>query len=329
MNPAHALAPILALACAACGTASAQSAGPVATQAQYVVSQLPAITGVPIVTLTRSDNDLAGFYSGAMQSLCSATGTNWCDTDLYSVLTDTTNPLGWARVLTYADANGATRTVCAILPPSPSVSGSYVASGLSGGSVPDWRDLPTDDEAQAWLLMEYGGICQSTAGDTTEEKRADAFASLSLTLVEGSGVFVAARDVSPARKFSFYRNQSANAWAVNTGERILLELWKGEAAQSLSSGGCSATAVAATDLDTPDIKRDAQLSGGDCTGQSPQGTVTDANLWLWTYGASGLSASWPTVNLPPVNYTPFMTFQSLSAGVTYAWTAAGSLAAQY
>lgn len=329
MKPAHATVLALALAAAPLGAASAQVAGPVAQQAQYVVSQLPAVTGVPIVTLARSDSDLAGFYSGAMTSLCSSTGTNWCDTDLYNVLTDTTNPLGWARVLTYVDNGGATKSVCAILPPSPSVSGSYVASGLSNGSVPDWRDIPTDDEAQAWLLMEYGGICQGTTGSDVEEKRADAFASLALTLVEGNGVFVAARDVSPARKFSFYRNQAVNAWAVNTGERILLELWKGQAAQQLASGGCGASAVASTDLDTPDIKRDAYLTSGDCTGQFPQGAVTDANLWLWTYGASGMSASWPTVNLPPMAYTAFGTFPSLSAGVTYAWTAAGSLAAQY
>ncbi len=57
--------------------------------------------------------------------------------------------------------------------------------------------------------------------------------------------------------------------------------------------------------------------------------MTDANLWLWTYGASGLSASWPTVNLPPVTYVPFMTFSSMASGVTYAWQTADSLSTQY
>ncbi len=314
-------------------TSAISGAGPLVVEAQSVVAQMQSLTGVPIVILTRDDGDLTGFYTAAMQSLCSATGTGWCDTDLYTVLTDTTNPMGWARVLTYVSDAGATQTVCTILPPSTTVSATYVASGISGGTVFDWRDLTTDDEAQSWLLMEYAGICQGTTGDATEEKAADAFASLSLTLMEGNGVFVAARDVSPARKFSFYRNQPVNAWAVNTGERILYELWKAQAAQVLSSGGCNATAVPSTNLDTPDISRDSALpAGGDCNATSqgkPQGSVTDSNLWLWTYGASGLSASWPTVDLPPAPYTPFMTFGSLSAGVSYAWSTASSLSQQY
>ena len=76
-------------------------------------------------------------------------------------------------------------------------------------------------------------------------------------------------------------------------------------------------------IDTQSIQRDASLPpGGDCLSTATggrQGTVTDADLWLW--GPAGVS-------MPPQPYSGFMSFPTTEDGVRYAWTTAGSIATQ-
>jgi hypothetical protein len=321
------------VAAAVASPASAQ-VNVVASAAAVAPNMQTAIAGgPPIAVLTRSDNDLSNFYLQAMQTLCRvAPDNNWCDADLMGVLTDTTNQLGWAQVLNYTSTTtGGAATVCAILPPSPTVSAGTIAGSVSQtGQVFDWRDLTTDQEAQAWLMLRYVGMCEASAGGTQDQKNADAFASLTLTLIEGNPIFVGAQDVSPARKFSFYDGFASTAWATNVGERVLFELWKAQAAAGVSAQSCKAAAVASTNLDTVGVQRDTMLTGGqDCTAQPPVGTVTDSNLWLWTANGGTMTVTWPTVPEPPLAYAPFMSFTSFNAGINYAWQSGLGIASQY
>ena len=362
MRLRHAIAGLLVTAAfVAALPASAQTSvvttapGPLVSIAQQVYPVMEKLTGMPIAVLTRSDTDTANFYYMAMQTLCSKTGSNWCDTDLYGTLTDTTNPMGWVQVLNYIDTNNNNASVCVVLPPTTSLDPGYAASGLNGGGLFDWRDLTTVDEMGAWLTLLYAAQCQDKlSADPTESKRDDAFASLALTLMEGDINFVAARDVTPAKKFSFYRNTTSSAWAVNVGERILLELWKSQAGQLLTPLPCSITVATSTDLNTTAIQRDLTLPPDkNCTTVGPAqttlvnnnrggtnsvqtqasqpavGIVTDANLWLWSYPAWGMTPTWPTVPMPPQPYTAFETFPSLTAAVTYVWQTSISISQQY
>lgn len=325
-------AAIAALAAASAQVSPASAQSPLAQQAIAAIPALEKAGKMDIVILERTGDDPGQFWYRAMQKLCQKTGENWCDQDLTQVLTDTTNSLGWTRVLTYKTAAGGQKKVCTILPPNQGISAGYVASGLAGGQVFDWRDLPTSAHAEAFLYLMHAGSCLSEGSNPAyDEKRADAFAALSMTLIEGNTAFVAAREVTPARKFSFFRNRESTRWAVSLGERVLLDLWKKEAADGLRQGAsCQATVVPSTNIDTESLQRQTSLpTDSDCTNRAgaPKGSVSDENLWLWTGGAV-LGASWPTVPLPPQTYTPFKSFGSFDEGVAYAWTTAGSIASQ-
>lgn len=308
--------------------ASAQSG--LAQQAIAVIGALERTTRMQIVILERTGDDPGQFWYQAMQKLCQKTGENWCEQDLTQVLTDTTNPLGWARVLSYTAPSGQ-KKVCAILPPNQGISEGYVATGLSGGGIFDWRDLPTSEQAETFLYLMHAGHCLAESDGGTDQKRADAFAALSMTLIEGNPIFVPGRDVTPARKFSFYRNRESTRWAVSVGERVLLDLWKREAASALQQRfNCQAVVVESTNIDTQAIVRQTSLPPeADCTTKAggARGNVSDENLWLWT-GGYGFGAGNPTVGLPPQPYSPFKSFPSLDAGVAYAWTTSGSIASQ-
>ncbi|MGY3592362.1 uncharacterized protein with von Willebrand factor type A (vWA) domain [Bradyrhizobium sp. USDA 4341] len=66
-----------------------------------LINALQGIAGYPIVVLDRNPGtDPSVFWHAAATKLCSATGENWCDDDLVSI-TDTTNQLGWSRLVTY------------------------------------------------------------------------------------------------------------------------------------------------------------------------------------------------------------------------------------
>lgn len=304
----------LILAMAPAG-ARAQSA--LITQATDAVATMEAALNIPIVILDRTGDDPGEFWYQAMRSLCDKTGDNWCEGDV-QVLQDTTNMLGWARVLTYTPEGSSTpKRVCAILPPSPGVSPGFVAQGIAGGGAFSYTELPSQEEAEAYLYLIHAAACGSTGGnDATEQKRSDAFAALALTLMEGSSSFVSGRDVSPARRFGSFRNGGTTGWAVSVGERILLDLWKGQTVSTLQASGCAATGVASTSIDTLGIPRDRALPPGqNCSGNYRTGSVTDGNLWLWMGGATQ-------------PYTAFQTFPSAADGIRYAWQTAGSIASQ-
>jgi hypothetical protein len=340
--PRRASPTALALALAAClagayAPTPARAAGLVDSAIQ-AVSAMERATGVPIVILERTGDDPGQFWYLASQALCAKTGDNWCEEDL-QVLSDTTNLLGWSRVLNYTPKTGqqggvtvgaGAKSVCVILPPKPGVSAGFVAIGLSGGGSYSYAELPTDDEAEAYLYLIHAAGCAASGGDAAaDQKRADAFASLTLTLLEGNGSFVSGAAVSPARKFATFRNQEAVRWSVSVGERTLLDLWKGQAAGILRSQyGCNANVVDSADIDTQSIQRTSLPRGGDCTsrnGGQPQGSVEDGNLWAWT---SGGAAGTPAVAMPPQAYSPFMGFPSVDDGVRYAWTTSASIAQQ-
>ena len=307
------LAGLAALALASLATpASAQS---LVTNAIGVVSALERATGMPIAILERTGDDPGAFWYSAMQTLCSKTGDNWCEGDV-QVLSDTTNLLGWARVLTYTpQGSSTTKRVCAILPPQPGVSAGYVATGLAGGGVFSYRDLPSQEEAEAYLYLIHAAACMSSGQNAgAEQQRSDAFATLTLTLMEGDQSFLSGSDVSAGRKFAAFRNAGANGWAAGVGERILIDYWKGQVADNLRNArGCNVTVVASQSIDTQSIQRDPSLSPLASCGSNSTGTVSDSNLWLW-----GQAGSIPS-------YGAFASFGSMDDGVKYAWGAAGSI----
>lgn len=315
----------IAIATLCSAPAMAQSIDLVEAVKDFVVD-VEAASGRPIAILERSDNDPNKFWYKAMQALCEATGDNWCEEEVRSILTDTTNQLGWARVITYRDENNATRVVCALLPPRPGLYPGYVATAVSSGAVLGQYELPTARETEAYLWLLHTASCLNDAGDAKEQKRADAYATLALTLIEGDGEFVGAFDETPSRLFNPWRNPTETRWATNVGERLLLDLWKDETADQLRQIPCTVTVVPSIDINTDFIERDAQIDGSDdCQSSTPSGfksgKVTDENLWIWTGNYGG-----PTISMPPEPYSPFKMFDDGKAAATYIWTTANKLA---
>ncbi len=140
---------------------------------QRAVESLEKMSGLPIVFLDRTGDDPGQFWYRAMQKLCTKTGDNWCDDDLTS-LRDTTNPIGWSRVLTYRTPQGTEKKVCVILPPNPGVSAGYVATGLSSGNIYSWQELPTSAEAEAFLTLMHGANCLNTSEDQQQQEGVEA-----------------------------------------------------------------------------------------------------------------------------------------------------------
>ena len=290
---------------------------------------IPAVeeaTGRPIAVLQRSDNDPATFWYKAMQSLCDATNDNWCEREVRSLLTDTTNQLGWARIITYRGDDETVKTVCALLPPRTGLYPGYVATAISSGAVLGQYELPTAKEVEAYLWLLHTGNCMNQLGNEKEQKRADTFATLALTIIQGDGEFVGAYDETPSRLFNPWRNPTETRWATNIGERLLLDQWKGEVQETLSGIPCNATVVDSTDINTDFITRDQALSSmDDCQSTTEagykSGKVTDQNLWIWTGSFGG-----PTMAMPPKPYTPFKMFVSEVEAAKYVWATANKLA---
>src|SRR3546814_13908787 len=87
--------------------------------------------------------------------------------------------------------------------------------------------------------------------------------------MEGDPIFAAGVDITAARFFSEMRNEPSMRWAANTGERILLDLWKGEAAAVLRNyHACSATVAPSAGLNVPTIVRDQSLPMQRCSAMS-------------------------------------------------------------
>jgi hypothetical protein len=288
-----------------------------------LVSGLETIGNVPIAVLERTGDDTEAFWNRSAQILCAKTGDSLCSLPM-TMMRDNTNPLGLARIIRYVGSNGERRRVCAVVPPAEDVSPMLTATGVSGGNTYSWEDLPSSPAARVWLMLQNAAHCLDADGGAGEDKRADAFASLGTTLIFGDPSFTAPGNKSPARVFGYYRNADANRWAVNLGERILLDTWKSEAAGVVQARtGCALVADASSRLDVDQIPRDRQVAPEDVcvpAGQSGgprSGRMTDANLWIWMYQTS--------LGAPPQPWTPLKTFGSTQAAASYVWDQAGKL----
>src|SRR3546814_5993929 len=92
-------------------------------------------------------------------------------------MTANTNPMGFARIIQYENAEGQQRLVCALLPPMPNISPSFAATGISAGGIFTHMNLPNEDQTEAWLMLMNAARCLDREGSHFEEKRADAFRS--------------------------------------------------------------------------------------------------------------------------------------------------------
>jgi hypothetical protein len=292
-----------------------------------LVAGLEGIAGYPIVVLDRAGNDPSVFWHQAALKLCNRTGENWCDSDLVSI-TDTTAALGWSRLITYVGrTSGQTKRVCLVLPPPVDVSPYMAATGLSKGGYVDVLNLPTSADTYTWLTLQAAANCIADADGAFADRRADAFATIATTLIDGDPIATQPNGIGPARLFQNFRNHDAIRWANDMAERYEFDIWKNQVAlKAPSMIGCQMTVVPNTDLATDAIVRDpAVLPVDGCTGYAGGSTqtarVTDANLYAWMY-ASPLGA-------PPQAWQPYQGFTDFNSATQWTWTTASDLAKQY
>lgn len=306
------------------------------------ISALEGNTGYKIAVLDRIE-DPQQFWVRSAAILCKKTGDNFCDADM-RFMTANTEPSGMSRIIEYKDKanpNAPIKRVCAILPPINKIDPTYIGEAFGTG-FPNTMDMPREKDTQAWLTLYHAAHCLDSNGTPFEEKRAAAFATLGLAIIDANPKFVAGKVRSPPRQLAVISGQEAAYWAAGIGERLLLDLWKGEAAERLRDEyDCEVTLVSNTSIDVERITRDAQLApdeacapstpssgtaeGGGTTGgftsTPPKGKVTDANIWIWMYGSGGLG-------VPPMRWAPWKMFGSASEAAKYTWTTAETLAKQ-
>lgn len=293
------------------------------------IAGLEHVSGVPIAVLDRIENT-EQFWARSAAILCQKTGDDFCDDDM-RFMTANTEPMGQSQIIEYRVGKGAVKRVCAIIPPIPNIDPSFVAEAY-GRPHPGLNDVPTSVEAASWLMLYHASHCLDQALSGDEESRATALASLGLTLLEGDTMFTRGIHRSPGRMMAVMTAQPAAYWAAGTGERILLDLWKNEAADKLASRyGCYSIVEQNKSIDIESIRRAGYLGpeqtcqaavGG---GRGSQVTVSDSNLWLWMYGQSGNGGG---IGAPPAPYTPMKTFKSMDAGASYVLATANALAAK-
>jgi hypothetical protein len=314
--------------------------------AMAVVSAVEALSGMPMVMVQRTD-DPSIFWETTNAALCQRTNRELCGVKLFNVenMKANTDPLGSARSVFYQTPAGRVSGVCLIMPPKEDLSASYAATVLSSGSVMRFDWLPQRQEVRAWLLMNHAARCLDHKGDGAEERRADAFSSSMLALIQGSTAFTDGVGVTPARRFGQMRNGPAVNPIVNAIERSFLDIWKQESKASLDAAPCIATVSMSTTVDTPAILRDQTLGytcGTTINEEGPSGTsvvrqvpsdamITDGNLHLWMRGYwwNGTDQiqildrltqrPLPVVGEPPVPWTPFKPFTSARDAVLYSW----------
>lgn len=289
-----------------------------------LISALQGIAGYPIVVLDRAGDDPSVFWHNAATKLCARTGENWCDQDLVSI-TDTTNPLGWSRLVRYQGrTSGQQKTVCMILPPADDVSPYMVANGLSGGAYTDIYNLPTNPDAWVWLMLLWAGDCIADNDLAKADRRAQAFATLGLGMIDADPISTKA-GIDPVRWWQLFKYHDVNRWAANLTERYSWDVWKNQIqAASVTQIGCTMNVVPNTDNATDVLVRDQAMAPADgCIGyggSTQTATVTDQNLWLWLYGTPlGLSIDWQ----------PYQGFADWNASVKWTWSTADTLATQY
>jgi hypothetical protein len=288
------------------------------------VAALESVSGVPIATLDRVDNTQE-FWGRSAAILCAKTGDNFCDDDM-RFMTQNTEPSGFSQIIEYkVGKTGETKRVCALLPPVDTIDPSYVAEAFTGSFARE-DEYPSETSMSAWLYLYHAAHCLDSAMSDREENRAVAFATLGLTILQGDPLFSSPNRAGQSRRIATMIKNNSAWWAAGTGERILFDQFKGEAASILRKKyNCNAQIVASSSIDTTKIGRANKLAPGeDCaqaatTGIRNPGVVSDANLWIWMYGSGGLGA-------PPVDYTPAKMFSSMKAAATYTLTTANKLA---
>lgn len=292
-----------------------------------LIAGLEGVTQIPIVVADRTGDDPSVFWHQTALKLCQKTGENWCDSDLTEI-TDTTAALGWSRLITYVGrTSGQTKKVCLILPPPVDVSPYMAATGLSSGNYVDLSNLPTSADTYTWLTLQAAANCVAEADTAFGDRRADAFATLATTLIDGDPVATQPNGIGPARLFQNFRNHDAIRWANNMAERYEFDMWKNQVAlASPTVIGCQMTVQPNTNLATDTIPRDPGVLPSDgCTnyggGATQTARVTDANLYIWMYQS-------PMSALPPP-WQPYQGFSDYAAAAKWTWDTANDLARQY
>jgi len=306
------------------------------------ISALEGNTGYKIAVLDRIE-DPQQFWVRSAAILCKKTGDNFCDTEM-RFMTANTEPTGMSRIIEYKakdNPSAPVKRVCAILPPINQVDSTSIGEAMGTG-FPASDQAPTSADTQAWLTLYHAAHCLDSTGAAFEEKRAAAFATLALAIIDGDPTFTAGMRRSPPRQMAVISGQEAAYWAAGIGERLIMDLWKLEAAERLRDDyDCEVAMVPNSSIDMERIPRDVQLAQGDAcapttssgspAGESggtsgfistpPKGKVTDSNLWIWMYGTGGLG-------VPPKPWTPWKMFGSASEAARYTWTTAETLAKQ-
>lgn len=285
-----------------------------------LISGLDSSRGMPIAILDRID-DTQMFWARTAAILCQKTGDNFCEEHVRFMVANT-EPMGMSRVLEYT-TNGVTKRVCAVLPPIDAVDATSLGESFGTG-MPTPDQTPNSEMTQAWITLYHAAHCLDTNGAPEEEKRAATFATIGLTIVAGDPTFTGGMRRSPARQLGVISGQESAYWGAGVGERLLLNLWKQEAANKLRYNySCNASVIENTSIDVENIKRDAALKPEEsCTpGVTMNGVVSDANVWIWMYGTGGLG-------VPPEAWLPMKMFSSATNAAGYAIETAESLARQ-
>jgi len=309
-----------------------------------LISALEANTGQKIAILDRVE-DPQMFWARSAAILCQKTGDSFCDKDM-QFMKSNTEPSGMSQLIEYKGKNGQVKRVCAVLPPINKIDASYLADAMGTGR-PKPQDVAPDADTQAWITLYHAAHCLDTNGSDFEEKRAAAFATLGLVIIDADPSFTAGMRRSPPRQLAVISGQESAYWAAGVGERLVMDLWKREAADRLRDDfSCDATVVPNTSIDMERTPKHSQLTPGqaceagpqqDGTGQEAQayvpgkgvtfssatakGTVSDENLWVWMYGTGGLG-------VPPKPWRPWKMFGSAEEAADYALKTAESLAKQ-
>jgi len=293
------------------------------------ITTMEQMSGMPIAILERQDTTEM-FWARTAAILCAKTEDNWCASDV-RFMTDNTEISGSSRIIEYKNSEDEpTKKVCAITPPIRELHPTYIAE-LFGNDFSGPLNYPGGTITADWMMLYHAAHCLDTVFNDSEEKRAKAFATLAIALLDGNPTFTAGTEQSAWRELGIISNDRAAYWAAGVGERVLLDLWKNQAAEVLNEEyNCDARVVSNDSIDIENIRRDRRITNGeDCqgsgnanggNGQNATGIVSDSNLWIWMYANGGIGA-------PPVTYTPMMTWGGdYEKAYTYIWQTASSLA---
>jgi hypothetical protein len=201
------------------------------------------------------------------------------------------------------------------------------SQGLSGGTYGNPYVVPTVADTYTWLMLQAAANCVADSDTALADRRADAFATIATTLINGDPVATQPNGVGPARLFQLFRNGDAVRWANNMAERYEYDIWKSQvAAKAPATISCTMNVTPSTNLAVDLVMRDAGVLPPDgCInyggGATQTGNVTDANLWAWMY-ASPIGATLPA-------WQPYQGFSDYGSAVKWTWTTANDLAKQY